>query len=168
MQHGWAEFKSAHDRKEDWFLSTEMSLPALESFATSCPHSLWFTAVTLASLISQTAEFHSRELQWLSAELRDEPLRHGREWVEKNGTWPNYMIWTENLSLCLQHRNKKQSTVGKDVLHGFPLMPLSADMLKLDSLIHQLSCWGQLDMRNLQPWILTCQLVSLAAQLSPY
>lgn len=161
MQQAWTEFKLAHDSTEDWFLSTEMSLPALESFTTSCPHSLWFTAVTLASLISQTAEFHSRELQWLSAELRDEALRHGCEWVGKTGTWPNYMILTENLSLCLQRRNKKQSTVGKDIW-------IPADVLKLDSLTHQLRCWGQLDMRNLQPQTLTCQLVSLAAQLLPY
>lgn len=116
---GW--IKSAHDRNVDWFLSTEMSLPALESFATSCPHSLWFTAVTLASLITQTAEFHSRELQWLSAEQRDKSLRHGREWVEKNGTWPNYMIWTENRGPCLQRRNKKTEHSWKRCLTWIPL-----------------------------------------------
>ena len=96
----------------------QWALAITVSFATSCPHSLRVSQLyPLALLILQTAEFHFQEkkkknLQWLSAELRDEALRHEREWVEKKKMEHDQITWSgpgtqERLRPGDSHRNRR-------------------------------------------------------------
>lgn len=91
----------AHSRTHDWLKPHRLICKywALPISRAVPPVALIFRVWQLSplqALISQTAEFHYKELQWLSAELRDEALRRAREWVEKvehdQITWSGWRI----------------------------------------------------------------------------
>lgn len=109
MQHLSRTFQwlEAHSRTHEWLkphrlICEEWALPILRAVP---PVALIFRVSqlsTLTALISRTAEFPYKELQWISAELRDEALRHGRELVKKMEH--DQIAWSrECLHSCKNH-----------------------------------------------------------------
>lgn len=167
---------------QDWFkahkLVCQLWAPLIiESFATSCPlFSGLHSCPHWLSWYRKLQSFITEKLQWLSAELRDEALRHGG--TDANGWRKWNMTKLHDLDQeteCLQPSENPHDRANIDryviELCRLLLPWLEACVMdQLDSLIWQLWFLGQLHLRKtkLKSSPANSFRFSDAARLSPY